>query len=197
MGKGAVPKGGWRSWLNRFNLCSLVRLITIYKYISGRNENEVRFKSKEIKRQSTYKYFSSRCEKVFPKSSCFSCGDRKPELLLCKLTDFILWLPVAGEFCNWWFRMFISAFNLRDLCISLIIAPWDNLCSSHSTDGGKMRWWDLPDAIHEKRGRGTELASEVILVLFQPIGNSAWLLEVLVMQWEKCNRRTWVTDLNF
>lgn len=86
--------------LNRFSLCSPVRLINIYKYSSGRKQNEVRFKSKEIKRQITCKYFSSRCEKVFPKSSCFSSEDRKPELLLCRLINVILWYLLYVRFAT-------------------------------------------------------------------------------------------------
>lgn len=98
-------------------------------------------------------------------------------------------VPVAGEVCNWWFKMFIYfSLSLRDLCISLIVAP--KLCFLHSTDGGKGG-----DGIClvPSMKTGKELASEVILVL----GNSAWLFKALVMQWEKCNQRTWVTELNF
>lgn len=118
----ALLRGGWRASLNRFNLCSLVRLITIYKYRSGRTETEVSFKSNKIKTQSTLKYFSSKCKKVFPNSSCFSSEDRKPELLLCKLTNIILWYLLQVSFATGGSR---SSFQplLRDCCISLTTAP--------------------------------------------------------------------------
>lgn len=131
MGK-AVLKGSWRASLNRFNLCSLVRLITIYKYRSGRNENEGRFKSKE--RVKTPVNIS--LQDVFPKSSCFSSGDRKPELLLCGLINVMLWYLLQVRFATGASRCSFQPF-LRHFCISLIIAPWDKLCSRHSTEGGK------------------------------------------------------------
>lgn len=187
-------RGGWRPSLNRFNLCTLVRLITMYKYRSGRNENEVSYKPNKIKRQSTWKYFSSRYKKVFPKSSYFSSGNRKPEL--CKLINVILWyllqvrFATGGSRCSFYPLtegfMHFSYYSSLGQAVFLPLYRW-----------GEMRWWDLPDAIHANRERGPGLASEVIPVLLQPLGNSAWLLEVLVMQWEKCNQRMWVTDLNF
>lgn len=69
--------GGGRTSLNRFNLCTLVRLIAIYKYRSGRNEKELRFEPNKIKRQSTCKYFSSRCKEVVSKIFLFQFWGQK------------------------------------------------------------------------------------------------------------------------